>query len=436
MSNVQSVKGMNDILPEETPVWQFLETTVRHILGSYGYAEIRIPIMEHTSLFERTIGEVTDIVEKEMFTFPDRNEKRDSLTLRPEGTASCVRAGVQHGLLHNQIRRLWYSGPMFRHERPQKGRYRQFHQIGAEVFGLPGPDIDAELILMTARIWRALGIQNLRLELNSLGTPESRQQYRSNLIEYFTSHESSLDTDSKRRLQKNPLRILDSKNKDMEEVIADAPKLENFLDAASMVHFDTLRGLLAAAGLAFEVNPRLVRGLDYYSGTVFEWITSSLGAQGTVCGGGRYDGLVAHFGGKATPGIGFAMGLERLVSLMEEQSNDYQAIDVYVLALGDELQSDALLAAEQLRDAFPDLRVMTHCGGGNAKGRFKRADRSGAKLALILGKDEVSANTITVKPLRNKRGQRELPRAELASNLPVVAAELGVAVARLSIEST
>jgi histidyl-tRNA synthetase len=425
---MQSVKGMNDILPAQTPVWQFLESTVRRVLESYGYAEIRFPIMEHTNLFERSIGDVTDIVEKEMFTFPDRNEKRDSLTLRPEGTASCVRAGVQHGLLHNQVRRLWYSGPMFRHERPQKGRFRQFHQIGAEVFGLAGPDIDAELILMTARIWNELGLDGLRLEINTLGTPESRQRYRTSLLEYFGDHAADLDADSERRLQRNPLRILDSKNPEMAELIGAAPILTEHLDTESATHFDTLQNLLLGAGVSFEINPRLVRGLDYYTRTVFEWITDSLGAQGTVCAGGRYDGLVEHFGARPTPGVGFAMGQERLVSMLGEQPERAGAVDLYVLPLEDEFLGTALQSAEELRDAFPQLRVMTHCGGGNTRGRFKRADRSGATLALIIGSDELEANTITIKPLREAAEQQQIPRGELTKSLPAIAKAFGVTV--------
>jgi histidyl-tRNA synthetase len=412
-ASLQAIRGMNDVLPAETPFWQWLEAEVRSLLAAYGYGEIRLPIVEPTALFERSIGGTTDIVEKEMYTFADRNG--DSLTLRPEGTAGCVRAGLQHGLFHNQTQRLWYLGPMFRHERPQKGRYRQFHQIGVEAFGMEGPDIDAELILMTARLWRRLGLEDLRLEINSLGGTAARSEYRNELASYFSAHEACLDDDSRRRLLLNPLRILDSKNPDLNEVIAGAPPFDAFMDTESADHFAALKAMLEANGVACTVNPRLVRGLDYYGRTVFEWITDQLGAQGTVCAGGRYDGLVEQFGGRATPAVGFAMGIERLIALLQARGSAAVAAglpQVYLATVGADAAA-ALGLAEQLRDAHPRLRILTHCGGGSLKSQLKRADRSGAGHALILGAEELAAGTVAIKPLRGQGEQQTLPRGAL-----------------------
>jgi histidyl-tRNA synthetase len=415
--NIQAIRGMHDVLPEESPYWQYLEDKVRGIMGRYGYAEIRMPIVEFTELFKRSIGEVTDIVEKEMYTFDDRNG--DSLTLRPEGTAGCVRAAMEHGLLHNQTQRLWYQGPMFRHERPQKGRYRQFHQIGVETFGLAGPDIDAELILLTARMWRELGIQGLELQLNSLGTAEERAHYRDQLVAYFSAHAERLDEDSRRRLHSNPLRILDTKNPDMAELVAAAPSLTEHLGESSRAHFEELCGVLDAAGVKYVINPRLVRGLDYYSLTVFEWVSDQLGAQGTVCAGGRYDGLVSQLGGRETSAVGFAMGIERLLALLEAQAALPQAsqADVYLVLMGDQARLTGLALAEQLRDQLPGLRLLTHCGGGGFKAQFKRADRSGARVALILGEDELAQRHIGIKYLREEIPQQTVALSDLAGHL-------------------
>ncbi len=403
---IQAIRGMNDILPDQTSRWQALESVIRRLVASYGYSEIRMPIVEQTELFKRSIGEVTDIVEKEMYTFDDRNG--ESLTLRPEGTASCVRAGNQHGLLYNQQQRLWYMGPMFRYERPQKGRYRQFHQVGVESFGIASPDIDAELIIMTARLWRELGIaEYLTLELNSLASNEARAVYRQALTKYLRDHVDQLDEDSIRRLESNPLRILDSKNPAMANLLSGAPKLSDYWDEESREHFQSLCARLDAAGVRYTLNERLVRGLDYYNRTVFEWVTDSLGAQGTVCAGGRYDGLVGQLGGKDTPAVGFAMGLERLV-LMLEVANTLpisDAVHVYIAAVGDSAELPAQAVAEKLRDLFPTLHVLQHCGGGNFGRQLKRADRSGAKIAIILGESEVADNTFTVKYLREQRDQ-------------------------------
>ena len=422
--NIQAVRGMNDILPEETPVWRHLEEVVRQLVDSYGYREIRMPIVESTDLFKRSIGEVTDIVEKEMYTFEDRNG--DMLTLRPEGTAGCVRAALQNGLLHNQIQRLWYRGPMFRHERPQKGRYRQFHQIGVEVFGLEGPDIDAEHIMMTARLWKMLGLENdVTLQLNSLGSSAARTAYRGILVEYLWHHVESLDEDSKRRLDSNPLRILDSKNPAMREIIDKAPKLNEHLDAESQVHFEQLCATLDAVGISYQINPCLVRGLDYYGKTVFEWVTDKLGAQGTVCAGGRFDALVEQLGGKSVPAVGFAMGVERLVSLLELEQmplHHYQP-HAYMVLVGEAAQRDGLVLAEQLRNAVPSLRLETHCGGGSFKSQFKKADKSGATLALILGEEEIENGTMGIKFLREKREQQQLPRAQTIDFLASYLAE-------------
>ncbi|MBW7469611.1 histidine--tRNA ligase [Marinobacter sp. F4218] len=417
MAKIQAIRGMNDILPEQTPVWQFVEDTVRKVLSQYGYQEIRMPIVEQTELFKRSIGEVTDIVEKEMYTFDDRNG--DSLTLRPEGTAGCVRAAEEHGLLFNQTRRLWYTGPMFRHERPQKGRYRQFHQIGVECFGMAGPDIDAELLVLTARLWKELGLAgHTRLEINSIGTSEARKVYRQALVEYLNQYKSDLDADSQRRLQSNPLRILDSKDPSTREILAGAPKLDSYLDEESRAHFDRLRELLDAAGIAYTVNPALVRGLDYYGKTVFEWITDSLGAQGTVCAGGRYDGLVEQLGGKPTRAVGFAMGLERLILLLETldlvPAHVNSDADVYVTAMGEGAMAPALALAEELRVALPEAVVVSHCGGGSFKSQMKKADKSGARYAVILGENEVANGTAGLKPLRSDEPQRELTWKELS----------------------
>ena len=408
---------MHDVLPERSPLWQFLERHVAAVLAAYGYREIRMPILEMTELFRRSIGEVTDIVEKEMYTFDDRNG--DSLTLRPEGTAGCVRAAMEHGLLHNQVQRLWYQGPMFRHERPQKGRYRQFHQIGVEAFGMPGPDIDAELILMTARIWQALGLPDLELQLNSLGTPQERAAYRGELVAYLEAHHDQLDEDSRRRLRSNPLRILDSKNPQMRDLLRAAPSLMSRLGEGSKGHLDRVRAILDKAGVVYVMNPRLVRGLDYYSLTVFEWVSDRLGAQGTVCAGGRYDGLVEQLGGRPIPAVGFAMGLERLVALLEESRPQAgaAAVDVYLVLLGDAAAQEGLILAEQLRTAHPDLRIMSNCGGGGTKAQFKRADRSGAFYALVLVDNELANGTVALKALRSDEPQLEVGRDQLGELL-------------------
>ena len=416
MSNqIKAIRGMNDILPSETKTWQHLETVLRDTLASYGYEEIRMPVVEKTQLFSRSIGEATDIVDKEMYTFPDRND--ESLTLRPEGTAGCVRAGVEHGLLYNQEQRLWYMGPLFRYERPQKGRYRQFHQMGAEVFGIDGPDIDAELIFLTARIWKALGIDHLiRLEINSLGSSEARQNYRQVLVEYFSANKALLDEDSLRRLESNPLRILDSKNPDLQPLIEGAPRLIEHLDEESKNHFSAVCERLDSFGLEYKINTRLVRGLDYYNRTVFEWITDALGSQGAVCGGGRYDGLVEQLGGKSTPGVGFAMGLERLVALLmdlDDKGSINHEIDLYLARMGKNAEIKALLVAEDLRNIFPGLKILTHCGTGNFSKQLKKADKSGARFCLILGESELAENKITIKYLREQKEQTQIAMDQL-----------------------
>lgn len=419
MKIIQSIRGMNDILPQQTSYWQELETILRDVVACYGYQEIRLPIVEKTELFKRSIGEVTDIVEKEMYTFEDRNG--DSITLRPEGTASCVRAAIEHGLLYHQEQRWWYMGPMFRHERPQKGRYRQFHQIGVEAFGLVGPDVDVELLLMTARFWRHLGITDqVKLQINSLGSIESRNQYRGQLVEYFTQYHADLDEDSKRRLHTNPLRILDSKTESMQEIIMNAPQLLEYLDDESLRHFAGVKELLDAAEIPYSVNPRLVRGLDYYNKTVFEWVTEHLGAQGTVCAGGRYDGLVEQLGGNHCPAVGFAMGLERLASLLENAKTPLKTkheIGIYFIMLGQKAETFGLLMAEKLRDTLPHLYLMTNCGGGSIKSQFRKADKSGAKLALVIGEDELTNNKFTVKYLREERPQIAVSFEELVKLL-------------------
>lgn len=416
--SIQAIRGMNDYLPEETALWQRIEGTLKQVLASYGYSEIRMPIVEQTPLFKRAIGEVTDVVEKEMYTFEDRNG--ESLTLRPEGTAGCVRAGIEHGLLYNQEQRLWYVGPMFRYERPQKGRYRQFHQLGVEVFGLPGPDIDTELILLTARWWKLLGIaEHVKLELNSIGSLEARANYRDALVAFLEQHQDQLDEDCKRRMYSNPLRVLDSKNPQVQTLLNDAPSLGEYLDDESRIHFAGLCELLQQAGISYTVNQRLVRGLDYYNRTVFEWVTNSLGAQGTVCAGGRYDGLVEQLGGRATPAVGFAMGLERLVLLVQAVNPDFKApatIDVYVISSGVGTQSAAMLLAEQVRDAIPQIKLMTNYGGGNFKKQITRADKWGARIVLILGENEVAAQQVVVKDLQSGE-QETLGQSEVAMRL-------------------
>jgi len=414
---IQAIRGMNDILPGQAALWQTLERCAAATFQSYGYHPVRLPIVERTELFKRSIGEVTDIIEKEMYTFQDRGG--DSVSLRPEGTAGAVRAGIEHGLLYNQVQRLWYAGPMFRYERPQKGRYRQFHQIGVEAFGLEGPDVDAEIILMSARLWRRLGIGRLTLKLNSLGTLEARKAYRQRLVDYFSAHRTALDEDSRRRLETNPLRILDSKSEQMRPLIEGAPSLLDHLDAASSDHFARLRELLDAAGLEYEIDARLVRGLDYYSRTVFEWITRDLGAQDAVCSGGRYDDLVAQLGGRPTPGIGFAMGVERLVSLMEHQevTVDDLSPHVYLAWSGEAVQTAAVALAERLRDEVRGLRVLLHAGGGGFKAQLRRADRSGARYALILGEAETHERCVQMKPLRADEAQSQVPWSALAATL-------------------
>ncbi|GGP44727.1 histidine--tRNA ligase [Shewanella saliphila] len=416
---IQAIRGMNDILPTQSPIWQKVEAVLRSSVSAFGYSEIRTPIVESTDLFKRSIGEVTDIVEKEMYTFEDRNG--DSLTLRPEGTASTVRAGNEHGLLYNQEQRLWYMGPMFRHERPQKGRYRQFHQFGVEVYGIGTADIDAEVLMLSARLWDQLGIKDhVALELNTLGDPAERAAYRDALIAFLEQHKDKLDEDSQRRMYSNPLRVLDSKDPQVQAILADAPALMDYLGEDTKTHFSTLCELLDAVGIQYTVNPRLVRGLDYYNRTVFEWVTTSLGSQGTVLAGGRYDGLVGQLGGKDTPAVGFAMGLERIVLLLEtlELTSDIAAeVDVYVTAMGDNCLVEAIKVAAELRQQLPTLKVMSHCGGGNFKKQMKRADKSGAQYALIIGENEVANNQVAIKPLRNNNEQQLVARTELVTKI-------------------
>ena len=419
MKKLQSLRGMHDLLPQQSVIWQYFEKTVADVLANYSFKEIRFPIVEQTELFRRSVGEATDIVEKEMYSFDDRNG--DSLSLRPEGTAGCVRACMQNGLLHNQTQKLWYMGPMFRHERPQKGRQRQFHQIGVEAFGLPGPDIDAELLLLTSRLWRVLKIDHaVSLQINSLGTSADRKNYREALVEYLNQHRDSLDEDSLRRLTTNPMRILDSKNAQVQAVLEGAPVLSEFIDEESQVHFAQVREILDAAGVSYEINPKLVRGLDYYSKTVFEWVTTSLGAQGTVCGGGRYDGLVEQFGGKPCPGVGFAMGIERLVLLLDALNvvpdKVSESVDVYILSNTPDAAM-ALVLADKLRDQCPRINIESHCGGGSFKSQIKKADKSGAQIALILGENEIAEQTIGVKYLRSEQPQEAVVQTELADLL-------------------
>ena len=410
-TRLQAVRGMNDILPDEAESWEWLEEMLRSWLKSYGYRPIRMPIVEPTPLFKRAIGEVTDIVEKEMYSFVD-SLNGEALTLRPEGTAGCVRAVIQHNVAAERPQRLYYLGQMFRHERPQKGRYRQFHQVGIEAFGFTGPDVDAEQILMGARLWAELGLDNIRLELNSLGQPEERAAHRAALIDYFEAHQDQLDEDAQRRLHSNPLRILDTKNPAMQQLVSEAPRLMDYLGAESLAHFERVQALVRHAGISYTVNPRLVRGLDYYNLTVFEWVTDALGAQGTVCAGGRYDGLVEQLGGKPTPACGFALGVERLLALLQDANilPQAEAPDVYLIHQGDAAADLAIRVAESLRDT--GLNVIYHCGGGSFKSQMKRADHSGAPLAVIIGDDEVVRGEVTVKAMR----QKDWAEGETANN--------------------
>ncbi len=408
-SNIQAIRGMHDILPEHTAQWFAVEKVIREVLGAYAYQEIRLPILEKTELFKRSIGEVTDIVEKEMYTFEDRNG--ESLTLRPEGTAGCLRACLEHGLLHNQVLRLWYQGPMFRHERPQKGRYRQFYQLGVETYGMEGPDIDAEIILLTHRLWQRLGIrEKVELQINSLGTIDERLRYREKLVEYFSQYLEQLDEDSQRRLHSNPLRILDTKNPAMQAIVSDAPALLDYLGAESKAHLQAITEMLDTLGVAYRINPRLVRGLDYYCNTVFEWVTTELGSQGTICAGGRYDGLIAQLGGKPNYAIGFALGMERLLALVEMVSviQADPVAEIYVIRVGVAAECAGMRLAEQIRSTLPGLKVMVNCGGGSFKSQFKRADKSEAKYALILGEDEVKQGVVAIKSLRTEAEQQIL----------------------------
>lgn len=409
--NVQAVRGMNDLLPENTSVWQQVERVLRDTLSSFGYSEVRMPVVEHTNLFCRAIGEVTDVVEKEMYTFEDRSG--DMLSLRPEGTAGCVRCALEHNLIYNQEQRLWYMGPMFRHERPQKGRYRQFHQTGVEVFGLKGPDIDAELIIMTYEFWKRFGIADkVKLQLNSLGSSEERAAYRESLVKFLEAHFDELDEDSKRRTHTNPLRVLDTKDEHVGELLKSAPKLADHFGEETRAHFDKLRALLDASGISYEINPRLVRGLDYYNLTVFEWVTDALGAQGTVCGGGRYDGLVEQLGGTPTYAVGFGLGMERLILLLETlgKIEPKSSVDVYILGSGTDIELHQAKTAALLREALPGVKIMTHCGGGSFKRQFKRADKTGARAAVILGDDEIARGSVTIKNLRDA----DAPQSEVA----------------------
>lgn len=407
-NNIQAIRGMHDVLPDQTPLWQYAEQILREVLSSYGYSEIRLPIVEKTELFKRSIGEVTDIVEKEMYTFDDRNG--DSLTLRPEGTAGCLRACLEHGLLHNQVHRLWYYGQMYRHERPQKGRYRQFIQLGVETYGMSTPDIDAELILLMDRLWKRLGIRDkVSLQLNSLGTIAERLVYRENLVTYFQQHLDQLDEDSLRRLHTNPLRILDTKNPAMKDVVANAPELMATLGEESLQHFNAITAILDKVGIPYEINTRLVRGLDYYSKTVFEWVTTELGSQGTVCAGGRYDGLIEQLGGKPNHAVGFAMGMERLLALMETLNLPVApAVDVYLIRVGEQAEQQGVYFAEAIRDQVQGLKLQVDCVGGSFKSQFKKADKSGATYALILGDDEVSRGEVSIKALRDAQQEQQV----------------------------
>lgn len=425
--SLQAIRGMNDILPEQTPAWRYLERTFADLLDGYGYSEIRLPILEFTELFARGIGEGTDVVDKEMYTFLDRNG--ESLTMRPEGTAGCVRAVLEHGLSGGgQVQKLWYIGPMFRYEKPQKGRYRQFHQIGVEVFNLPGPDIDAELIILTWRLWQKLGMADaVTLQLNTLGSSEARARYREALVAYLQERFEQLDEDSQRRMTTNPLRILDSKVESTQALLVGAPTLHDYLDEESIAHFEGLKARLDAVGLRYEINQKLVRGLDYYCRTAFEWVTDKLGAQGTVCGGGRYDGLVSQFGGKPTPGVGFAMGVERLVLLLETlgviPAELNRPADLYVCAFGEPAELAALTLAEQLRSAIPGIRLLVNAGAGSFKSQFKKADKSGARFALILGEDEVANRVVGFKPLRDEGEQQSIAWDALPEHLAACLAQ-------------
>ncbi|HHX0896990.1 TPA: histidine--tRNA ligase [Pseudomonas aeruginosa] len=425
--SLQAIRGMNDILPEQTPAWRYLERTFAGLLDGYGYSEIRLPILEFTELFARGIGEGTDVVDKEMYTFLDRNG--ESLTMRPEGTAGCVRAVLEHGLSGGgQVQKLWYTGPMFRYEKPQKGRYRQFHQIGVEVFNLPGPDIDAELIILTWRLWQKLGMADaVTLQLNTLGSSEARARYREALVAYLQGRFEQLDEDSQRRMTTNPLRILDSKVESTQALLVGAPTLHDYLDEESIAHFEGLKARLDAVGLRYEINQKLVRGLDYYCRTAFEWVTDKLGAQGTVCGGGRYDGLVSQFGGKPTPGVGFAMGVERLVLLLETlgviPAELNRPADLYVCAFGEPAELAALTLAEQLRSAIPGIRLLVNAGAGSFKSQFKKADKSGARFALILGEDEVANRVVGFKPLRDEGEQQSIAWDALPEHLAACLAQ-------------
>jgi histidyl-tRNA synthetase len=417
-NHIQAIRGMHDVLPDQTPLWHYAENIIREVLGAYGYSEIRLPLVEKTELFKRSIGEVTDIVEKEMYTFDDRNG--DSLTLRPEGTAGCLRACLEHGLLHNQVHRLWYYGPMYRHERPQKGRYRQFIQLGVETYGMAGSDSDAELLLLMDRLWKRLGIRDkVRLQLNSLGTIAERLIYRDALVDYFQNHLEQLDEDSVRRLQTNPLRILDTKNPAMKTVVANAPELMAYLGADSIAHFQAITTSLDDLGIRYEINPRLVRGLDYYSKTVFEWVTDELGSQGTVCAGGRYDGLIEQLGGKANYAVGFAMGMERLLALMETLDNLPLAkpVDVYMIRVGEQAEQEGFRFAERIRNEIPQLKLQVNCDGGSFKSQFKKADKSGADYAIILGEDEMIQGVVGLKALRSDLAQQTVSQKELIACL-------------------
>jgi histidyl-tRNA synthetase len=407
-NNIQAIRGMHDVLPDQTPLWQYAEKIIREVLSGYGYSEIRLPIVEKTELFKRSIGEVTDIVEKEMYTFDDRNG--DSLTLRPEGTAGCLRACLEHGLLHNQVHRLWYYGPMYRHERPQKGRYRQFIQLGVETYGMSGPDIDAELILLMDRLWKRLGIRDkVGLQLNSLGTIAERLVYRDNLVSYFQQHLDQLDEDSLRRLNTNPLRILDTKNPAMKDVVANAPELMAYLGEESLQHFKAITTLLDKVGIGYQINTRLVRGLDYYSKTVFEWVTTELGSQGTVCAGGRYDGLIEQLGGKPNHAVGFAMGMERLLALMETLNLPVAStVDVYLIRVGEQAEQQGIYFAEAIRNRIDNIKLQVDCVGGSFKSQFKKADKSSATYALILGDDEVSRGEVSIKALRDVEQEQQV----------------------------
>ena len=416
MTKIQAIRGMHDILMHETPNWQYIEQSIQNVLDQYNYKEIRLPIIEKTELFKHAIGDNTDIVSKEMYSFEDKNNS--SITLRPEGTASCVRAGIEHGLFHNKLQRLWYMGPMFRYEKPQKGRQRQFHQLGVEAFGFKGPDIDAEQIMICSRIWKTLNIKNIKLEINSLGSSESRLKYRKILVDYFLSKKNDLDEDSLIRLEKNPLRILDSKNKDMQSLIKNAPPINEYLDSQSTEHFSKLKEILDHAKIQYDVNSKLVRGLDYYEKTVYEWKTQELGAQDTLCAGGRYDNLVETHGAKSTPAIGFAIGLERLVELScFEKISDQTTAHVYLLLSGNTTKKHGLLLAEEIRDKLPNIKIETNCGEGSLKSQFKRADKSGAQIALILGEDELEKKQLTVKYLRNDKPQITIKSQEISDFL-------------------